>query len=78
MNAKELIEELSKLNPNIKIVVRGYEMGYNNIMELKPIVLEEMEYRNDTFGRYDEHYDKRIIPAIELHGYCEDDLTIDE
>jgi hypothetical protein len=75
MDAEQLINELSKLAPKTKIVVRGYEIGYNNIMELKPIILEEMEYRTETFGRYDECYTG--IHAIELHGFNVNDLTID-
>ena len=36
MIAQELIQHLKTLPPNTKIVVRGYEDGYNDILQLKP------------------------------------------
>ncbi len=39
MTAEELINLLKGLPPEIKIVVRGYEEGFNDISQLKPIKL---------------------------------------
>lgn len=42
MTATELINELQKLSPDTKIVVRGYENGYNDILELKPVRIKRL------------------------------------
>ena len=34
MKVKELIKELSKLDPNLNVYVSGYEGGYNDVTEL--------------------------------------------
>ena len=42
MTASELINELHKLSPDMRIVVRGYEDGYNDILHLKPVKIKRM------------------------------------
>ena len=37
MTAQELIQHLQTLPPDTKIVVRGYEDGYNDILKLKEV-----------------------------------------
>lgn len=49
MNIGELILELQKHDYSTKVVVRGYEMGYNNVLELKPLMLQESDYRTDSY-----------------------------
>ncbi len=42
MTAEELINKLKQLPPDIIIVVRGYEDGYNDILELKPVRIKQI------------------------------------
>jgi len=35
MNAKEPIELLKKLPPDLEVVIRGYEDGFNDIKDIK-------------------------------------------
>ena len=37
MNVQELIESLKSLPPDKKVVIRGYEEGYNDISEIREI-----------------------------------------
>ncbi|WP_283773978.1 hypothetical protein [Aquiflexum sp. TKW24L] len=37
MKAKELIDLLKNFPPDQKVVIRGYEEGFNDIMELRQI-----------------------------------------
>jgi len=39
MNAKKLIELLQNLPPEQKVVIRGYEDGFNDIKELRGVRL---------------------------------------
>jgi hypothetical protein len=40
MTAQELIHQLQTLPPHTKIVVRGYEDGFNNILQLKEVKIK--------------------------------------
>jgi len=37
MTAAELIKYLKQIHPDTKIVVRGYEDGYNDILKLRKV-----------------------------------------
>ena len=68
MTAKELIIQLQKLSPEIKIVVRGYEEGYNDIQQLKPVKLKEELNAKWYYGEYSKDDSPHSIEAIELYG----------
>lgn len=69
MTAIELINKLQLLEPDTKIIIRGYEGGFNNILELKPMNIRENSWReeinDDLTGRYcnetDYYYVKKDL-----------------
>lgn len=68
MTALELIQQLQTLPPNTKIVVRGYEDGYNDILNLKPIKIKQARNIHWYLGEFEESNDADAIPAIDLYG----------
>lgn len=56
MTVKELIEELSKHSENLRVVVRGYEDGVDDIKKIKVVKLK-LNTRADTEREwyYGEH-----------------------
>ncbi len=68
MTAKELIAALNELPPEIKIVVRGYEDGYNNILELKPVKIKHNANAEWYYGEYTGRDSPDAIDAFELYG----------
>jgi len=68
MTAQELITQLQTLPPDTKIVVRGYEDGYNDILNLKPIKIKQARNIHWYLGEYDDSKDADAITAIDLYG----------
>ena len=68
MTVSELIQLLSKINPDIKVVVRGYENGYNDILELKPVKIKQKAHSKDYDGEYADSEDDNASDAINLFG----------
>ncbi len=68
MTAKELIIELQKLLPDTQVVIRGYEDGYNDILELKTVKIKQVPDSNWYDGEYDATTDEDAIDAINLFG----------
>lgn len=68
MTAIELINHLQTLPPDIKIVVRGYEDGYNDILNLKPIKMKQARNIHWYLGEYDDSNAIDAIDAIDLYG----------
>ncbi len=68
MTAQELIIELQKIPSNTKIVVRGYENGYNDILNLKPVKIKLNTSTNWYDGEYDTSSDNDAQEAIDLFG----------
>lgn len=68
MTAKELIIELQKIAPDTKIVVRGYEDGYNDISELKTVKIKATPDSNWYDGEYDVSAEEDAVVAIDLFG----------
>jgi hypothetical protein len=72
MKIKELIEQLKKYDPEMLVVVRGYESGWDDIDIIKEQILIEWEYNDSWYeGKYsyfEEKQDKpdRAIKAITL------------
>jgi hypothetical protein len=68
MTASELINELQKLSPETKIVVRGYEDGYNDILQLKLVKIKRKSDSNWYEGEYEDSTDEDAVTAINLFG----------
>ncbi|MEI6822311.1 MAG: hypothetical protein WCL51_10265 [Bacteroidota bacterium] len=68
MTASELIEQLKQLPPDTKIVIRGYEDGYNDILQLKAIKIKPLINSNWYDGEYVKSKDEDAIEAIDLFG----------
>jgi hypothetical protein len=68
MTVKELTNLLKQLPPDIKIVVRGYEEGYNDILQLKPLKLIQDINAKWYYGEYSKSDSEDVIDAVELYG----------
>lgn len=68
MTSQDLIQHLQTIPSNTKIVVRGYENGYNDIIELKPIKIEININANWYDGEYELSVDDDAQSAIDLFG----------
>lgn len=74
MTAKELIVKLQALPPDTKIVVRGYEDGYNDIKELNALKLKREINSKWYYGEYSKDNSQESFDAIELFGEKKDEL----
>jgi len=68
MTAQELIQHLQTLPPTTKIVVRGYEDGYNDILKLKEVKIKLKADANWYDGEFENSNDADAITAIDLYG----------
>ena len=73
MKVKALIEELKKHDLDKQVVVRGYEDGYNDILNIDEIIIfPNPGQKNWYCGEYEQPDDEKDIkistPAIELYG----------
>jgi hypothetical protein len=68
MTASELIHHLKQLPPDTKILIRGYEDGYNDIIKLKPVRVKHNPDADWYYGEYAASSDPEATDAIELYG----------
>ncbi len=68
MTAQELITELQKYPPDTRIVVRGYELGYNDILKLIPMKIKLNVYEHWYEGAHEKSDYDEGIDAVELFG----------
>jgi len=68
MTAIELIRQLKELSPDTRIVVRGYEDGYNDILTLISRSIKLNREAEWYLGEYMDSKDADSISAIELFG----------
>jgi hypothetical protein len=68
MTAKELILKLQQLEPDTKIVVRGYEDGYNDIIKLKEVKIKIAKYAAWYYGEYEDSNDPDAVEAVDIFG----------
>ena len=68
MTAQELIKQLQTLAPETKIVVRGYEDGYNDILKLRLVKIKLNESKEWYYGEYEDNSEENSIEAVELFG----------
>lgn len=66
--SKELIQLLQTLAPETKIVVRGYEDGYNGILQLNAVKIKPKADAHWYDGEYERSTDAEAIDAIDLYG----------
>lgn len=73
MTVEELMEQLKNLPAETPVLVEGYETGYDDIVELRP--LEVFRYRNaqEWDGEYqtkNEHSGQgsKVAPAVAILG----------
>ena len=68
MTASELIRLLQEFSPDTKIVVRGYEDGYNDILKLRQV---KIKYNPDAawyYGIYSDSEEADAILAVDPFG----------
>ncbi|OFX41935.1 MAG: hypothetical protein A2X08_01875 [Bacteroidetes bacterium GWA2_32_17] len=68
MTANELIQHLLTLPPDTKIVIRGYEDGYNDILKLKPVKIKTKADADWYYGEYQDSTEADAIDALDLYG----------
>jgi hypothetical protein len=68
MTAQELIIHLKTLPPETKVVVRGYEDGYNDILKVRTVKIKPNVNSHWYDGEYDDNEDSDAIDAIDLFG----------
>ena len=68
MTAQELIIHLKTLPPETKVVVRGYEDSYNDILKLRSLRIKPNGNSNWYDGEYIDSVDFDAIEAIDLYG----------
>ena len=77
MKVKELIEKFSQLDPELMVVIRGYEGGVNEVSHYKLCNIELNVNTEEYYGRHEvlsddqlvEVKDKNltIVKGVELH-----------
>ncbi|MBA4408984.1 MAG: hypothetical protein Q8S54_13060 [Bacteroidota bacterium] len=68
MTVAELIIRLNQAPPNAKVIVRGYENGYNDVIELKSLFVRPNQEANWYDGEYEKSETTDGIEAIEIYG----------
>ncbi len=77
MTVHQLIQHLQTLPANTKVVVRGYEDGYNDILQLKEVKIKPKANAHWYDGEFENSDDADAIAAVNLYGENqnpEDDL----
>jgi len=68
MTVAELIIKLNQAPHNAKVVVRGYENGYNDILELRSLFVRQNPEAKWYDGEYEKSEATDGIEAIEIYG----------
>jgi len=68
MTVAELIVRLTPAPPNAKVVVRGYENGYNDVLELRSLFVRPNPEAKWYDGEYEKSEATDGIEAIEIYG----------
>lgn len=66
MKVFELIQALQALDPQLEVVVNGYEGGFNNCMAVSPITTFVENYHNEESWYYGRHEGYEYVEE-----YCE-------
>ena len=68
MTVAELIIMLNQAPPDAKVIVRGYENGYNDILKLRSLFVRQNPEAKWYDGEYEESEATDGIEAIEIYG----------
>lgn len=68
MTAIELIKNLQKLPAETRIIVSGYEDGFNDIIELKKVKIKKDVNEHWYEGAHSESNESDSIDAVLLFG----------
>ncbi|MEI6139295.1 MAG: hypothetical protein WCP85_08520 [Mariniphaga sp.] len=71
MTAQELITQLQTLPPDTKVVIRGYEDGYNDILRLKKVKIRAKVDAHWFDGEFEDCNDTHALDAmdaVDLYG----------
>lgn len=68
MTASELILKLQEIPPETRIVIRGYEDGYNDILQLLPVKIKLNVNEHWYEGAHEKSSDNEGSEAVELYG----------
>ena len=68
MTVAELLIRLVQAPPDAKVVVRGYENGYNDVLELRTLSVRQNPEANWYDGEYEQSKATDGIEAIEIYG----------
>lgn len=63
LTVSELIETLKNYPPDARVVVLGYEEGYDDITLVKEIAIEPVEQPKWYIGRYDDAPPEQAVSA---------------
>jgi hypothetical protein len=70
---KELIEKLQQFPPETRVVVAGYEDGFNDIAWVDGLDIALNVHTEDYYGAHENPEDAKgafeIVPAVALRGY---------
>ena len=58
MNVQELIQHLEKLDPNTRVIIRGYEGGFSDITNIADIPIKLNVNTAWYYGPHEEVYDE--------------------
>jgi hypothetical protein len=62
MKVKELIERLTKEDPEMRVVVKGYECGYDELEELIKVGITKNNKKEDKWWEGEFHEAPKIEP----------------
>jgi hypothetical protein len=62
MKVKELIEKLSQEDPEMRVVVTGYECGYDELEELTKVGIAKNAKKEDKWWEGEFHETPKIEP----------------
>lgn len=68
MTVAELLKQLQSFPPDTKVVVRGYENGYNDILKFRVQKIKPNPTTHWFDGEYEESDDADAIDSIDLYG----------
>ena len=65
MTAQELINQLQTLPPDTKVVIRGYEDGYNDILQFKKVKIRPKVDAYWFDGEFEDCNDNDALDAMD-------------
>lgn len=68
MKVGELITQLQALDPNLRVMVRGYEDGVNDVFDVRSVCIRKNQNTHWYDGLYAITLDGSGEPVIEIWG----------